>query len=108
MKKVIYITAIILVFIIVSNLTPMQTLFKGLPVYNYTSNTDEFKSIEIPWKGIEFENTLSSFKTYKEQNTNDTILYRNFSIQPLHFWNWYEYTTHKRYRLPYKKQIITF
>lgn len=105
MKKVKYIAAILLIFIFLSNFTGQKTVFGGLPVYNYTSNSGEFEVIEIPWKGIKFENTLANFKAYKEQNTNDTILYRNFPKKPLHFWNWYEYATHDRYKLPYRRKL---
>lgn len=40
------------------------------------------------------------FKRIYPGNT-DTVLYRNFAMNPLKFWRWGEYVFNWRYRLPY-------
>lgn len=103
-KKTMIISVLLILLVLLSNYTPLKTIFKGLPVYDYATEQNEFKSSEIPWKGSKFQKTLNSFEEFKRDNpnSNDTILYRTFKINPLEFWNWHEYMTHPRYKLPYK------
>ena len=104
MKKM-TVSVVIIVLIISANYTGLKTVLGGLPVYNYTTESNEFEGYEIPWKGLNFENTIANFKKFKEENpkSNDTVLYRTFKIEPLKFWYWHDYLTHDRYKLSYIK-----
>lgn len=97
----------IVLIILIANYTGLKTILGGLPVYNYTTESNGFEGSEIPWKGLSFENTIGNFKNFKVENpkTNDTVLYRTFKIEPLKFWYWQDYLTHDRYKLPYKEII---
>ncbi|RPD91198.1 hypothetical protein EGM88_14765 [Aureibaculum marinum] len=100
------IIGLLILLVVTSNYTSLKTVFKGLPVYNFATEQNKFKSVEIPWKGVKFQNTVNSFEKFEKENlnTNDSILYRTFKINPLKFWNWHEYITHPRYKLPYKSK----
>ncbi len=107
MKKMTISILIIVLIILLANYTGLKTVLGGLPVYKYATESNEFVDTEILWKGLNFENTLSNFKKFKVENpnTNDAVLYRTFKIEPLKFWNWHDYLTHERYKLPYKEII---
>lgn len=72
--------------------------------YYYSTANQKFVIEEIPEKGLNLKRVSLSFEKYLKENpkTQDTILYRNFSRNPLKFWHWREYLFHKRYDYPYR------
>ncbi len=96
------ITGLFILVVLLGNYTIFKTFFGGLPVYNYETLNRSY--LEVPWKGSTFDNIENGFNSYKHENpnTNDTILYRTFKMNPLKFWLWHDYATDKRYRLKYK------
>jgi len=105
-KKMIIISSILVIIVLLSNYTILKSYIGGLPVYNYETKNKEFQNIEVPWKGLKFNQIKSNFEVFKKNNpdTKDTVLYRNFKINPLKFWNWHDYLVHERYKLAYKKE----
>ncbi len=106
-KKIILGITFSILFIAFSNYTGLHTVFRGLPVYHYETENNEFNSIEMLSKGISFNSIQENFDNFKNShpNTKDIILYRTFKVNILEFWNWHDYITHERYKLPYKPVI---
>lgn len=100
---------IVLLLIFISNIT----LFKewlGLNdnFYKYSNADGTVTRYEIFYQGREMSKEypkdifkLSNF-TNNYPNSTDTILYRLFKSNPLHFWRWGEYIFSWRFSLPYK------
>ncbi len=98
-----------LLLILISNLT----LFKewaGINnnFYRYSNGDGTVTRLEIFYQGrnMSKEYPKDIFKlvnfTKNYPNSPDTILYRLFVMNPLHFWRWGEYVFSWRFRLPYK------
>lgn len=107
-KKYKYPVLIIICVILVSNLTLLKELgginydYYRYSNYGGTVAVHEIfsqgriidkKAIDTLWKTAAFK------RTYPE--SVDTVLFRNFKIQPLKFWRWGEYVFNWRFRLPY-------
>ena len=71
--------------------------------YTYSTSNQDFITQEMPDKGLSLKRVELSFKNYLDEHSGavDTVLYRNFSRNPLKFWHWHEYLFHKRYNYPY-------
>jgi len=93
----------LLCLIVISNTPPVQ--FFTLKNYHYTNADNSFRYTEFPGKGLDFEAGVTRWERFKDHtpdNPNRT-LYRTFRINPLKFWEWWQFIAHsKRYRLPYK------
>jgi len=74
--------------------------FYGSSDFVYSSGQGGFTT-----KGVymsNYQDVLVQFNKYRLINPSDSILYRNFSINPFKFWFWREYLTEDMYDLPYK------
>lgn len=93
---------LLLCFIAISNTPPVQ--FFTLDGYHYRNADSSFSYTEYPGKGLDFETGQTRWERFKKlnrQNPNKT-LYRTFRINPLKFWEWWQFIAHNgRYRLPY-------
>ncbi|WP_345211819.1 hypothetical protein [Mucilaginibacter gynuensis] len=104
MKKVILV--ILILVIIVINLPPINYFLTE----NYTySNIDAtFTYSEEGGKGKSYWGCQRSYGFFlckhPEKDQGDNNLYRNFTIKPWRFWEWYQMIFHsERYSLPYKE-----
>ncbi len=105
MKKSAKITIGIIIFLGLSNIPPLQTIFKLIfdqKLFYYSTNDGSAFFDENIFFGRVFHfrrSTTQSFKvTYPEA---DTIIYRNFKPNPLAFWRYRDYLFDERYTLPY-------
>lgn len=93
-------------FLIISNLPPIKPLLEMFFSYEYIYVSDDlvFIESEIKSKGRNYDEVLRWFDYYKKEcKQPDAIVYRAFRINPLKFWLWWEFLTHPKFRLPYKK-----
>ncbi len=87
---------------LVSNISPVHeifSLFGDSDHFKYSNANGEFTFVEF--KGRDTVMLKKVFNLYSEK-TNDTILYRLFSKNPLAFWRIKKYFTDPKYNLPYK------
>ncbi len=68
--------------------------------YRYSNSNGIFTFIEES-KGRDTAMLNRWFSEYKKE-TNDTILYRLFSKNPLAFWRYVDYFNDPKYKLPFK------
>ncbi len=72
--------------------------------YHYTTAHGEFTGQEDISKGGkgDLERIERSFGVFRNVHpqTQDTVLYRTFTRNPLKCWYWREYLTHRRYDYP--------
>ncbi|MCL4691019.1 MAG: hypothetical protein KJ060_00690 [Candidatus Hydrogenedentes bacterium] len=73
-----------------------------LPVYHYESSDRGMAALEVPWKGLHFDNVQPRFDEYKAATGNSTATLcrtdtRNWTDPHL----WWENLTHPRWDLPY-------
>lgn len=73
--------------------------------YYYTTAHGEFTGQEDEYKGGKgdlerIERSFGEFRKVHPQ-TQDTVLYRTFTRNPLKFWYWRDYLTNCRYAYPY-------
>jgi hypothetical protein len=105
--KIIIITIITLFLVVlIGNFTPLK-YYLGEPiihVYHYTNEDGSFNETEIPEKGCDLATVMKLFKDYcyKTGKNNDT-LYRVTSRNPFKFWRWFDYLSHPRWDITYKK-----
>lgn len=98
-----------MLFIVISNIPIVSLIFRvtiggeALQGMNwsihYSSNNPKGFSV---WGLDSYELVLKSFNDYKKVHKEDSVLYRNFKMNPLLFWKWYDYLTYEGYKLPYK------
>lgn len=105
-KKSIYRLIVCIGFVLICNYPPVYTfihLYDIIDMQHYSySNSDDTGSIFYENFGSTFSfRTTVSDGYRKEHPLNDTLLYRNFTINPLCFWRWREYIVDKKYKLPY-------
>ncbi|ANI88251.1 hypothetical protein A9P82_02390 [Arachidicoccus ginsenosidimutans] len=110
-RKKICIWSILVVIIILSNVPPLHILIvmgeRDLGYFSYCTSKGDTTSF-FTENGME-PMQLEYFKIqdYKKKYGTfphgwlNTPLYRNFRINPLFFWHWYDYFTDERYTLPY-------
>lgn len=119
MKKSILLVAILLGFLLLIN---FSDIFRALIISpflgaknvstfeEYITLHGEFSAGEDNWKGSSVEGIKKMHGNYLRchPTSKDLQLYRTFKMQPEEFWNWLNYFTHPRYKLPYieKKQIL--
>jgi hypothetical protein len=100
MKTLKYIVVIIFALIII--LPNTVTLFSEWSWYTYSSKDGKYIFEEYEPQTLTLKRVDELWKiTIKENNLQDTVLYRNFSKDPLKFWLWRSYFTHERYKYPY-------
>lgn len=104
----------IFIFLMVSNYVG---IFRTLCITNlggvnlsrfmYSTRNQELNPVEeTEWMmpgNRTFEEITTYHVRYKECHPThpDPTLYRRFSMKWWHFWNWFNYFTHPRWRLPY-------
>ncbi len=106
MKKWILTLAIILLIILSNYYSGIINLFtEGIGrAYPFSNTTGTFQYSIVPSKGGSAEQLERGFEKYLEEHPHsDTTLTRNFSKNPLKFWNWYRYSVHPLYKYPYHK-----
>ncbi|WP_259016538.1 hypothetical protein [Emticicia fluvialis] len=71
--------------------------------FNYSTAHGEFRMWEDEMKGPHIRDIDIIFKSFREcyPTSPDTIVYRNFRRNIWEFWNWGNFFTHERYKLPY-------
>jgi len=95
--------AILLCLIAISNTPPVQ--FFTLDNYHYQNADDSFTYTEYPEKGLDFEEGITRWERFKREQPDNPnrILYRTFRINPLKFWEWWQFISRsRRYSLPVK------
>jgi hypothetical protein len=95
----------IFIFVILSNIPPLQTLLKFFfdqKLYHYSTKDGSAFFDENIFLGNIFEfkrvTTQGKRERYPEA---DTIIYRNFKLNPYAFWRYRDYLNDERYTLPY-------
>jgi len=89
----------VLVILILYNLFP---IFSSFGVYNYSNRSGTFKFREYPAQGTDLQMMERQLGYFKDAtHSKDTIIYRTFKKNPLHFWQWGEFLLYGRYRYPY-------
>ena len=100
------ITILVLIFIIMSNLPPVQSLYDlsfDEDLYRYSNCDGSVTFQEIYFKNRDYTIAELLYSDYiKKHNEADCKFYRLFKINPLAFWRWRYYLFDKRYRLEYK------
>ena len=100
MKSIKYTVVIIAAFILI--LPNTTSLFSEWRWYSFSSKGGKYTFEEYEPQTLTLKRVDELWKiTIKENNLTDTILYRNFSKDPLKFWLWRSYFTHERYKYPY-------
>lgn len=98
-RKLIRVVVICIVSVIVLvNVFPYLSAFN---VYWYCNRDASFQFEEVPSQGRGLKLMEADWKEFKDSTHRDTVLYRTFTIQPLHFWMWRSYLFNRRYRYPY-------
>lgn len=92
---------VIVIFVIIANLPPVNYLFRES--YSYQNIDGTFTYTEQPGKGLDYEVGKIRFNRFIEQNPNKNhVLYRNFTIKPWRFWEWWQMVANlERFNLPY-------
>lgn len=103
-RKTKFIICTITAFIIISNLPPIAFFFQEN--YSYQNKDGSFKFQEQSGKSLDFEVCKIRFDRFKKLNpSNDQVLYRNFTIKPWRFWEWWQMVAHsERFTLPYNSK----
>jgi hypothetical protein len=105
MKKPVKFSVGIIFFLVVSNIPPMQTIFKLLfdqKLYYYSTKDGSALFDENIFLGRVFHFRRSTTKSFNETYPEaDTIIYRNFKPNPFAFWRYRDYIFDERYTLPY-------
>lgn len=98
------IITIIIIVIVISNTPPAAFFLQEH--YTYQTKNGKFSFMEEPGKAIDYEVLQIRYKRYlEENNVEDKILYRTFTIKPWRFWEWYQMLfNNQRFRLPYLEQ----
>jgi len=68
------------------------------PDHHYESGHGGFSV----WGRSGYEDVVSQFNRYKEIHPEDSVLVRNFKVQPWQFWRIAEYIVAPDYRLEYR------
>ena len=97
--KALIVTVILLM--VLSNTPPVQYFL--LEQYSYQNKDGSFRYQEEPGQALDFEVCQIRWERFKNQNPHaDHTLYRNFTIKPWQFWEWWQFIAHsKRFTLPY-------
>jgi hypothetical protein len=106
-KKILKASLTIIIFIILSNLSPVHTiisLFADNEHYRYSTKNGQFTFTEGS-KGWDTAMLYRKFNAYQNE-TKDSVLYRVFSKNPLAFWRLREYFFDTKYKLPYRNWDI--
>jgi len=100
-KNIRRLITIFLVAVIISNTPPLQVLL--LEKYAYQNKDGSFSYQEEPGRALDFEVCQIRWERFKSQNPQaDHTLYREFTIKPWQFWEWWQFIAHsERFRLPY-------
>ncbi len=110
-KKKVLITLFITSISIIALSNTFLGIFLGKPlihVYNYESSDGSFTEIEVPEKGRDLKMVEALFEDYKKSSGKlDLILCRTFQVEVLHFYEWSNFLTHRRWDYPYKKSQRT-
>jgi len=91
----------IILIVVIANTPPVQYFL--LEQYSYQNKDESFTYQEVPGQALDFEVCQIRWERFKNQYPQaDHILYRNFTIKPWQFWEWWQFVAHpQRYRLPY-------
>lgn len=105
-NKYYFLVFLLFAVLIAANLTPVG-FFLGKPivhVYQYESSDAGFQEIEVPEKGRNFALMMRKFEEYKSTQKSDReiVLYRNVARNPILFYEWYDFVTHKRWQLEFR------
>ncbi|WP_297336602.1 hypothetical protein [Algoriphagus sp.] len=101
----------ILGFLILTNIFSgyINALTEGIGTHDlYQTPNAEFQFTSIPSKGRGINMMKEQFSNFKKENPHysDLTLYRTCKRNPLKFWNWHNYLTHKKYEFPYLKETL--
>ena len=67
----------------------------------YANRSGTFTYEEMNFKGRDFKTCMRKWEMFKKENNSDTVLYRMCKMNPLKFWNYFDYVSHPGYKLPY-------
>lgn len=108
-RKIYLKMALFLTFIGIVNIYPINIYFSLLVGDRSLKSSDYHFSGRIPngfsvWLGDDGMSKVErEFDKYSKVYPNDSILHRNFAINPFKFWRWSEYMFSDLYKYPYKK-----
>ena len=111
MKKTqIKISIVIIAILLISNFFSgfINVFTEGLfRTYLYQTENAEFEFTTMPAKGRDIGMMERQFFHFKETNPEykELELFRAFKRNPLKFWNWSSYLTHKMYKYEYHNQV---
>ena len=97
----VWILLFLLLFIILSNLSPLRLFYKENDC-RYSNGDGLFTYAEWNTEGDDFEECKFKFQDFKNRKLGDTVLYRVSSMDILHYWDYGQYLFAKKYRTPYK------
>jgi hypothetical protein len=104
-KKSVKIIVGIFIFLFLSNIPPLQTLFQFFfdqKLYHYSTKDGSAFFDENIFLGNIFEFKRVTPQGMRERYPEaDTIIYRNFKLNPYAFWRYRDYLNNERYTLPY-------
>jgi len=104
-KKTKFWIIIIVSIIVIINLSPVNYFFQQN--YSYHNKDGSFTYTEQLGKGLDYEVGKIRFNRFKKLNPDkDHILYRDFTLKPWRFWEWWQMIKHfERFTLPYDQEI---
>lgn len=102
-KKLLYVFGAALIFLFfVTNITLVNLYLPNNWPHRYCSDGCNFETYEMVKGHDPFGRVCQEFENYKsEKNKRNLVLYRRFQIQWWQVWNWLDYLSHPRWRLPY-------
>ncbi|MEM1320173.1 MAG: hypothetical protein AAGG75_07950 [Bacteroidota bacterium] len=105
-RKIIWL-AVLLSFLGISNYCGplINFLIEGVgQQYHFQSESGDFHFVLYPIKGRDLGMMKRQYESYvKNEGKEREEIYRTFRMNPLKFWNWYQYATDDLYRYKYKK-----
>lgn len=105
MKKKTKIWTIVIVSIVaISNLPPINYFWQE--GYSYQNMDGSFTYTEQPGKALDYNVGKIRFERFQKLNPNkNQTLYRNFTLKPWRFWEWWQMIKHsERFTLPYHEK----
>ena len=90
----------------ITNFTIINELLPDVGRMDYASDKGNYRAHEVyTTRAFSFESVMINFEAYKkEQNKPDLILHRRFERNWRYWWDWYDYLSHPRWKLPYAER----
>lgn len=96
---------IFVIFLIISTFTPIRYFLPSTFPHRYCADSCGYWTYEKATFKDRYADVRNGFEAYKTGvNKPHLVLHRRFAMKWWQIWNWFDYATHPRWRLPYAER----